>query len=181
MENDMEKAEFEIFVHAQGAKPRVATGSREETLQTFLGRLGVLDGGQGDLHVFVGENDEALNDPDDEQEDRQEPVDIGLTLEALRLHHKHHIHCHRCRRVAVEVNFGGKAKARKFSPATTVGVVAQWARRVFRLDAAAAAEYVLQLCGTTDQPRPDVHIGELVTTTKCALCFDLVKEVTPQG
>ena len=42
------------------------------------------------------------------------------------------------------------------------------------------AEYVLRLCGTNDQPRPDKHLGELVGST-CSLCFDFVKEVTPQG
>ena len=30
------------------------------------------------------------------------------------------------------------------------------------------------------QPRPDKHLGELVGST-CSLCFDFVKEVTPQG
>jgi hypothetical protein len=43
------------------------------------------------------------------------------------------------------------------------------------------SEFRLQICGTTDKPRDDVHLGELVEAPKCAICFDLVKEVTPQG
>jgi hypothetical protein len=58
--------------------------------------------------------------------------------------------------------------------------VTGWARKALGLDDASAAEYVLRLCGTTDQPRPDKHLGELVGST-CSLCFDFVKEVTPQG
>ena len=80
----------------------------------------------------------------------------------------------------MDVNFGGRTKSRKFSPATTISVVTRWARKKLKLDEAAAAEYVLRLCGTNDQPRPDRHLGELVDRT-CSLCFDLVKEVTPQG
>jgi hypothetical protein len=62
-----------------------------------------------------------------------------------------------------------------------VGTVAEWARKKFHLDAATAHEYVLQLCNTTDQPRPDKHLGELVDAPQCSICFNLVKEVTPQG
>ena len=51
----------------------------------------------------------------------------------------------------------------------------------FHIDAAAAAEYVLQVTGSTEQPRADKHLGELVEKTKCAISFDLVKELTPQG
>lgn len=92
------------------------------------------------------------------------------------------MHCHHCWHVVVEVNFGGKTKRHKFSPATTIAVVTEWARKKFpNLDAAAAAEYVLQICGTTAQPRSDEHLGELVAAATCSICFDLVKEVTPQG
>ena len=91
------------------------------------------------------------------------------------------MHFHRCRHAEVEVNFGAKTKRRKFSPATTIGVVTQWARRKFHLDAAAASEYVLRLCNSTEQPRSDKHLGELVAPPTCFICFDLVAEVTPQG
>jgi hypothetical protein len=79
------------------------------------------------------------------------------------------------------VNFGGKTKQRRFSPATTIAVVTAWARKKFKLDPVAASEYRLQICTTTNTPRDDVHLGELVEAPKCAICFDLVKEITPQG
>jgi hypothetical protein len=40
---------------------------------------------------------------------------------------------------------------------------------------------VLQFCGTTTQPRSDEHLGKLVDAPVCSLCFNLVKEVSPQG
>lgn len=179
----MEKQELELFVHVQGDKPKVVAASPTDILREVLTRLGVLGEGRDDMLVFVGESEDALKEPGgvDDGEDAHAPVDVGLTLEALGLQRRRHVHCHRCRRIAVEVNFGGKTIRRKFSPATTIEVVTKWARRKFRLDAAAAAEYVLQLCGSTKQPRPDVHLGELVMAPTCSICFDLVKEVTPQG
>ena len=179
----MSTHESEHFVHTQGGKPQVVAAPPGDTLRDVLSRLGVIREGQEDILVFVGECEECLKEPDEIEDgaDEHAPVDIGLTLEALKLHRHRHIHCHRCRHVAVEVNFGGKTKRHRFSPATTVGVVTEWARRKLRLDAAAAAEYVLQICNGTEQPRSDQHLGELVDAPTCSICFDLVKEVTPQG
>lgn len=174
--------QVEFFVHTQGTTPRVVTAAPADTLRDALLRAGV--GGPGDdgLLVFVGENEEALGEADGVEDgaDTQAPVEIGLTIERLLLDRHRHIHLHKCRLVAVDLHFGDATKHRRFTPSTTVGVVTRWARRKLRLDPAAAAEYVLQICKTNERPRPHQHLGELVEGT-CALCFDLVKEITPQG
>ncbi|MGB7437647.1 MAG: hypothetical protein WBR26_00670 [Candidatus Acidiferrum sp.] len=179
----MATQELELFVHTQGAKPKLVTAGHGEVLRDVLLRSGVIGPEQGEVLIFVGECEEALSEPEEIEEgiDQHAPVEAGLTLEALELSRHRHIHCHRCRHIAVEVNFSGKTKRHKFSPATTIAVVTQWARKKFHLDPAAAAEYVLQICNSTDQPRSDVHLGELVQAPKCSICFDLVKEITPQG
>lgn len=173
--------DLEIFLHGAD-KPRVVTAGSGDVLRDVLVKAGVLREGDKEVFVFVGECDDSLRhgDDSDDGEDDHKPADLHLTLEVLDLRKHPHVHVHRCRRVAVEVNFGGKSKKHKFSPAATIGTVTEWARRKFKLDPASAAEYVLQICGTTEQPRSDVHLGELVKS-ECALCFDLVKEVTPQG
>lgn len=179
----MESQEVEHFLHGQGVKPKVATATLGDTLREVLIRLEMLPDGKDGIFVFVGECHEALKEPAEIEDgvDQHEPADIDLTLEVLEIHRHRHVHVHHCRHVAVQVNFGGKTKRHRFSPATTIGVVTEWARKKFKLDAAAAAEYVLQICGTTTQPRSDEHLGELVAAATCAICFDLVKEVTPQG
>jgi hypothetical protein len=179
----MAPEELELFVHAQGEKPRVIVAAPGDVLHDVLVRLEVIKPGQNDLLVFVGESEEALHEPLELEDGKDEhaPVDLALTVEVVDLKRHRHVHIHRCRHIAVAVNFGGDTRRRRFSPATTVGVVTQWARRKFRLDPAAAAEYVLQLCNSSDRPRPDKHLGELATAPACSLCFDLVKEVTPQG
>lgn len=177
----MTKNAFDVFLHIEGEKPKVVAAQDDELLAAFLARAGVaLGDGKDRLHVFIGESDDALTDDSDDGDDSHEVADLKATLKKLNVRAMRHIHCHRCRRITVEVNFGGKSKRRKFSPAATIRVVTEWARRKLRLDPAAAAEYVLQMCGTTEQPRSDVHLGEL-PTPNCALCFDLVKEITPQG
>lgn len=177
------KDELEIFLHGTD-KPKVVVAKYGDVLHDVLLAADFLKKDDEEVFVFVGECDESLKHPHDEDdgEDDHKPAEIHLTLGVLDLCRHRHVHVHRCRRIAVEVNFGGKSKKHKFSPATTVGTVTEWARRKFRLDPASAAEYVLQICGATEQPRTGVHIGELVKKkSECALCFDLVKEVTPQG
>jgi hypothetical protein len=173
----------ELFLHGQGAKPRSIFANPNETLRETLIGAGIIREGGDEILVFVGECEEALAEPDaiENGVDVHDPVDISLTVEVLEIERHRHVHCHTCRHVAVEIVFNGDTKRHKFSPSTTIRTLTAWARRKFRLDPAAAAEYVLEICYTTDQPRPDKHLGELVKEGTCNLCFTIVKEVTPQG
>jgi hypothetical protein len=175
--------ELELFIHGQGAKPRSIFAAPNETLREALVRVGIIRESAQEILVFVGECEEALAEPDNLEDgcDGHAPVDINLTVEVLEVERHRHVHCHTCRHVGVDVAFNGKTKRHKFSPSTTVATATQWARKKFHLDPAAAAEYVLEICGTTDKPRPGMHLGELVKSGTCSLCFDLVKEITPQG
>lgn len=179
----MPQKELELFIHSQGVKPMVLIATPGDILGEILLKVDHFRDNKDELLVFIGECHEALQEPDEVEEgaDKHEPVDINLTVEALNLRKHRHVHLHRCRHVKVEVNFGGKTKQRNFSPATTIGVVTKWARNKFHLDPASSSEYVLQFCNSTKRPKLNEHLGELVEATKCFLCFDLVKEVTPQG
>ena len=175
--------ELELFLHGQGAKPQSMFATPTETLREALSRAGIIREGTDEILVFVGECEEALAEPDDVEDgcDTHAPVDISLTIEVLEIERHRHVHCHTCRHVATDVTFNGDTKRRRFSPSATVGTVAQWARRKFRLDPAAAAEYVLQITGTTEQPRSDKHLGELLKAGTCSLSLEFVKEITHQG
>lgn len=180
----MESNGIEHFIHAQGVKPKIAFGRDEETLRDVLIRVEAIAETPDDIFVFVGECEEALGEPlgTDDGADKHAPVDISLTLAVLDIRKHRHVHVHRCRRVAVEVNFAGETKKHRFSPATRIGVVTQWARNKFpKLDAAAAAELVLQICGTKTVPLPNQHLGELAEAPHCSICFNLVNEINPQG
>ncbi len=178
----MEPELVEIFVHGKG-RSQVVQASPAETLREVLARVDVLGPTEQDAVVFVGECTDALGEPDDvdEGEDAHATADIDLTIEVLDLKQHRHVHHHRCRRIAVEVNFSGKTKRHRFSPAATVETVTRWAHKKLHIDATSASEYVLQFCGTTNQPRTDLYLSQLPEAENCKLCFDLVPEVTPQG
>ena len=171
----------ELFLHCHDAKPQIIQAALDESLLDLLGRVGVLREPQSAPLVFLGESDEALHKPDDPEDraDDHGPVDTKLPIKDLDPRHRH-IHCYYCPIVEVAVNFLDRTEERKFSPVTTVGVLTTWACRKLRLDDAAAADCVLRICGTNEQPRPDRYLGE-VARKDCSLCFDLVKELTPQG
>lgn len=179
----METQEVEFFVHGSDDKPKIVNGRSDEVLRDVLIRAGALREDDSDALVFIGECEQAREEPPETEDgaDEHEPAEAGRTLHDLGVGRHCHVHVHRCRLIAVQVNFQNKKKYRRFSPAATVGTVANWARRKFHLDPATAPEYVLQICGTTAQPRSDTHLGELTKAPDCSLCFDLVKEVTPQG
>ncbi len=179
----MDQLRMDVFLHRRGQKPEIVAGEENESLGSLLARNGT---NNGDAVVFVGECDDVLRDLDegeieDDSEDRQEAADLNCTLKELDLRGRRHVHVSTCRRIAVSVEFGRKTKRRRFSPAVTIVTVTEWAKRALRLDRKAAEEYVLQICDSIVQPRPDEHLGEVVQGDVCDICFDLVKEITPQG
>lgn len=176
----MSHEKIDLFLHGSGDKPRKISAGREERLIDVLAKSGI---NAADALVFVGEWTEALTEEKsiNDGNDTHEPVDPTQTIERLKIREHEHIHCHKCHQIAVDVNYGSDTKKHKFSPATTIEVVTKWAKTKFPLDAAAAADLVLQKCGTDNRPRPNQHLGELVEAGNCKICFDLVKEVTPQG
>ncbi len=172
---------IELFVHHEGsaAKPIriLATATVAQLLQT----ADVPEDCR--VNVFVGECEHAAKD-DSEQDDREDAhsaVETHLPLERAGVHDKAHVHCHRCHRVAVEVNYQSKSRRRRFSPATRISTVTEWARRAFKLTDIDASKLLLQISGTTKRPRGSEHVGELVSAPACSICFDLVHEHKVEG
>ena len=71
-------------------------------------------------------------------------------------------HVHRCKHIAVRVNFGGDTVERRFSPASTIARVKRWAaEKEFGMTAEDASEHVLQIAGSNERPAPGTHLGAL--------------------
>ena len=166
----MTNSDREFFVHCQRAKPQIIHAVLGDKLGDVLGRAGIES--LADLHVFVGESD-GKNDHD--------PVDPDVPLDTLDVQQRH-VHCYPCPDVVVDVKFRwARLSSGSSRPPRRFGVVTRQAHRKFLRNDAAASDYVLRLCGTNErQPRFDEYLGELVQAS-CSLCFDLVKEITPQG
>ena len=166
---------LEIFLHGKGP-PKVVAAELNETLQAVLMRVDALPG-EGQF-VFVGEADEER--VEDLDEDTHVPANLTLTLEQLCFKKHTHVHTRTVHRVDVTVHFNGQRKHR-FSPATTIAILTAWAKARFHLDPTSSSDLVLAIRPSGEHPRPDQHLGELLSPGSHAIVFDLVREITPQG
>lgn len=114
-------------------------------------------------------------------EDQDEPLDDAATLESLAGKHGVRLHFHRCRRIAVKATYSSRTVEHVFGPGVTVGAVKRWATKELGIHKEDAAELVLQIAGTQEQPDVDVHIGTLAACPGCAIAFDLVPNPRIQG
>lgn len=114
-------------------------------------------------------------------ENQDDELSPNTKLNEIGIGHRHRIHCHRCRRIEVIVNFNGVSKFHPFSPAQTIGKVKHWADEQFGLKGVDATEHTLQICGTNKRPDEDLHLGSLVQSPNCKLCFDLVPKKRVEG
>lgn len=116
-------------------------------------------------------------------EDAEKELAPETSLSAAGISHRGRVHVHRCRRVAVTVNYNGQAKALDLAPSATIDRVHRRAtgRQGFKLADADAAEHLLQLCGSAERPDIETHLGTLVTAPACTACFDLVPKQRIEG
>lgn len=167
---------FEIYLHGKGM-PLIVMANGADTLHSLLAGADALPA--SDEFVFIGESHNEI--VAGETEDRHHPANIGCTLIDLGLGRHGHVHTRAVHRVHVEVRFNGQAVEHRFSPATTVERVTNWAKRGLGLDPHASADLVLVQEPAKTQPRPNQHLGELLERREHSLTFDLVREITPQG
>lgn len=114
-------------------------------------------------------------------EDQDEPLADAATVESLAGKHGVRLHVHRCHRVGVKVTYSGRTVERVFGPGRTIGTVKKWAAKELGIPKEDAAELILQIAGTQEQPDVDVHIGTLAACPACAIAFDLVPNPRIQG
>lgn len=114
-------------------------------------------------------------------EDDEAPLDEVTTLGSLDGTHGVRLHLHHCRRIAVKVTYSGRTVEHAFGPGTTVGAVKRRAAEKLGIPKDDAAELMLQIAGTREQPDIDMHIGTLAACPACAISFDLVPSPRIQG
>ncbi len=114
-------------------------------------------------------------------EDQENPLEDAATLESLAGKHGVRLHVHRCRHVAVRVTYSCRTVEDAFGPGATIGTVKRLAAKELGITKEDAAELILQIAGTQEQPDVDAHIGTLATCPVCAVAFDLVPSRRIQG
>ena len=130
----------------------------------------------------------GLNAPEDSGvcvfvENADVPLELGLKINEVGLAPRSRVHIHRCESVEVTVNYNQDQKKGIFPPSATVDWVKEWAvgKDQYEMSPVDAAEHVLKVCISGDQPDGEVHIGTLVKFPDGTLCFDLVPKQRVEG
>jgi hypothetical protein len=158
-----------VFIQVQGQagvlEAEIVEAATHGDIRDSLATVGVqID---TETFIFIGEAEDHLKG------ERREPVP-GLK-------HGERIHVTRCHRIKTTVHFLDKTAEHSFPPGARVHRVKAWAVHHFRLDPKDAAEYVLQICNSTERPASDTPLHCLVHDHECSICFDLVPEKRVEG
>ncbi len=110
-------------------------------------------------------------------------LELDMKIDEAGLTFRSHVHIHRCKSVEVAVNYNHDQKKGFFPPSATVDSVKEWAvaKDQYGLSPVDAAEHVLKVCSSGDQPDEEVHIGTLAKFPDGTVCFDLVAKQRVEG
>jgi hypothetical protein len=115
-------------------------------------------------------------------EDAEDELTGDTHLSDHGIKNKHHLHCHRCRKVEVAVTFNGQVKSRKLAPSRKVKHVLKWAVEAFELHGVDAENKELRIGGVGGTIlQSQQHIGSFVHAPKCHLDLYLTAIVEVQG
>ena len=110
-------------------------------------------------------------------------LELDVKIDEAGLTPRSRVHIHRCKEVEVTINYRRDQKKGFFPPSATVDRVKEWAvgKNEYDLSPVDAAEHVLKVCHSGDQPDEDVHIGTLAKFPDGTLCFDLAPKQRVEG
>jgi hypothetical protein len=113
-------------------------------------------------------------------DDAEDPVQPGHTVHPPN--HRH-IHCHRCHKIKVTVNYAGRLKEHSFSPNATLEKVEVWALDAFELKGADRKNKELHVQSASGPIPPlENKIGMYVGhDDQCATTVFLTPEMGYQG
>jgi hypothetical protein len=115
-------------------------------------------------------------------EDGEEPLERHARLCDHGVKHKHHLHCHQCRRVDVKVHFNGQEREAAFSPSKKVKGVLKWAVKAFELHGVDAENKELRLGSAAGSIlESQQHIGSWTSPGSCCIELYLTAIVEVQG
>ena len=162
-------SKIDIFVQVQGTPGVIAvelpTEATHDEIKTCLSSMGVEF--DGDTHIFLDES--------------TEPIAMKCEGQVEGLKQGGRLHVCRSRKVVVKVYYLENGVEEEFPPGVRIRKVKTWAVHYFKLDKQDAAEHVLRLCDSTQQPASDTPLNELIDKATDSVCFDLVPEKRVEG
>lgn len=113
-------------------------------------------------------------------EDEEDPKQKDHSGERDGIKKRIHIHCHRCRKIAVTIVYNGDDKTFTFSPSATAKKILKKAIHAFHINEADAGDYLLKLDDKTIL-QPSDHIGSFATFPHCQVKLFLTPTKPVQG
>lgn len=159
---------IDVYVHGEGSRePKMVKVPEDATLKDVAQAAGChLEKVE---ELFIGRQDE------------DEPMNHGHHLHEAGVGHRHHVHCHRCKKILVSVSYNGVQKDRDFAPAVRLDKVLRWATHEFNLHGSDAADMALFLPGEATPVDGDVHVGSLASFPDCRITFMMNVPVQVNG
>ncbi|MCC7302469.1 MAG: hypothetical protein IT233_07500 [Bacteroidia bacterium] len=113
-------------------------------------------------------------------EDEEQPKNKGHHIEQAGIKKRHRVHCHRCRKVAVTVEYNGQIKVLSVPPSATGAMILKKAAKEFNISEKDAADLILKLPNGNVLQKTD-HIGSFVASPHCEIKLLLIHNTQVQG
>jgi hypothetical protein len=158
--------EIELYIHtADHCEPKLIKIDDHATVEEVLKQIAPQ--AHGEMHL-------SLEGADDSHDRNRKLHECGIK-------HRHHVHCHRCKKVTVTVFYNGE-KSHAFPPSATIEKVLHWALHAFGLKGADALDKVLRRPEAPNEVLPETaHVGSYVKTPHCELRLNLTGKVEVNG
>lgn len=113
-------------------------------------------------------------------EDEEDPKPNDPHGEKGWIKKRMHVHCHRCKKIAVTIIYNGDDKSFTFSPSTTAKKILKKALHAFNINESDAGDYLLKLDDKTIL-QPSDHIGSFTSFPRCQVKLFLTPTKPVQG
>ena len=161
---------IQIYLHGENHRdPKLIEVSENASVQEIISIYNKEFPGSGnetEIELFV----------EDEHDARQK----HLKGEEHGIKKRHHVHCHRCKKVNVSVSYNSETKLFSVAPSTTVKKIEKEALKEFKINEADAGDFLLKLeDGTVLQSTE--HIGSFTSYHNCQVSLYLTATKPIQG
>jgi hypothetical protein len=113
-------------------------------------------------------------------EDAEDPLQKDQSADKIGIKKRMHIHCHRCKKIAVTIFYNGEDKSFNFPPSATSKIILKKAIKAFNINEADAGDYLLKLDDKTIL-QPSDHVGSFVSFPHCQIKLFLTPTKPVQG
>ncbi len=170
-EKENQKSKVEIYVHGENcAEPKLVEISTEATIADIINKYREV---MNMPHAKVEEIELFIEDEDQPKHKEHHHEHAGIKK-------RHHVHCHRCKNVAVTVEYNNQTHTISFQPSATGATVLKKAAVEFKISEKDAADLILKLPDGNILKSTD-HIGSFVSHPHCQIKLLLIHNTQVQG